>query len=170
MQVLYESAIVNHRSKPSASPSASLTCNYNINLHVLKTFPQWKTQDCFFLRCPVFLLQPSNVGCTGKSFCANVSLKVEVEAGKMVPVLIWELASLWWRGQRGDLHVPWPCLSLAGPPLEVLEVEVGPAQLEAVEEDTEVTITCQLQTHYAAFPFFSLLCPCSLSFCLPLGI
>lgn len=63
---------------------------------------------------------------------------------------------------RGDLRVPWPCLSLAGSPLGVLEVVGGPAQPGAAEEDTEVTIIIMS----AAFtllllPFFSLLCLCS---------
>lgn len=46
-------------------------------------------------------------------------------------------------------RVPWLCPSLAGPPLGVLEVEVGPAQPEAAEEVTEVTIFCQLHLNYS---------------------
>lgn len=73
-----------------------------------------------------------------------VSLKVEVEAGKTVPVLTWKRGSLWWRALRGGPRVLWPCPSSAGPPLGVLEVEVGPAQPEAAAEVTEVTVFCEL--------------------------
>lgn len=69
-------------------------------------------------------------------------LKVEVAAGKIVQVLTWWLADPWWKVPRGDLHAPWRCLSSAGRPSEGLEEEAVRAQLEEVEEDTEVTVFC----------------------------
>lgn len=69
-----------------------------------------------------------------------MSLKVEVEAGKTVPVLTWGQESLWWKVLKGGPHVRWPSPNSAGPPLGDLEVEVGPAQLEVAEEVTEVTV------------------------------
>lgn len=69
-----------------------------------------------------------------------LSLKVEVVAGKTVPVLTQGQESLWWRVQRGAPHVPLPSPSSAGPPLVVLEVVVEPAQPEAVVEGIEVTV------------------------------
>lgn len=82
-------------------------------------------------------------------------MKVEVVAGKTVPVLTWGQESLWWRVLRGAPRVPCPCPSSTGQPLGVLEVEVGPAQLEAVEVVTEVTVFCQLPLNYSALPFLT---------------
>lgn len=88
-------------------------------------------------------------------------LKVEVVAGKTVLILTWGQESLWGRVLRGAPHVPWPCPSSAGQPLGVLEVAVGPAQLEVVEVVIKVTVFCPVPLNCSVLPnvfsFFSFL-------------
>lgn len=70
--------------------------------------------------------------------CYRAAQKVEVEAGGMFRALSRERGTLWWREPREARHALWPCPGSAGKPMEDLEVEAGPAQLEAVEVVTEV--------------------------------
>lgn len=75
---------------------------------------------------------------------------MEVEAGETAPGLIQWQEKLCLMVLMGGPHVHWPSPSSNGRPLVVLEVEVGLAQLEVVEVDTEVIL----------FPHFCLqLCP-----------
>lgn len=75
-------------------------------------------------------------------------------AGKTVPVLTRGPESLWWKVLRGDPRVPWPRPSSDGQHLEVLEVEVGPAQLEVVVVVTEVTIKNSQQYKMLCFSYY----------------
>lgn len=63
-----------------------------------------------------------------------------MEAGEAVPVLNQGQENLCWTVLRGGPRAPWPSPSSNGQPLVVLEVEVGLAQLEVVEVDTEVIL------------------------------
>lgn len=65
---------------------------------------------------------------------------MEAEAGEAVPVLSRGQEKLCWTVLRGGPRAPWPSPSSNGRPLVALEVEVGLAQLEVVEVDTEVML------------------------------
>lgn len=85
--------------------------------------------------------------------CFLAALKAEAEAGGTFRALSRERGNLWWREPRGARRVLWPCPGSAGQPTGDLEVEAGPAQREAVEVVTEVTVLLCRLFNYTHFDF-----------------